>query len=125
MKPLISENYKQKSKAFVRSTDFSKAFLIGIALTTPIVLGVVFDFLQYGIVITMGAMLASPSDTSGSLSHKLTGVFLSMVIAVLMSMIGSNLSYFSELKVIAIGVLTFFIAYLSVYGFRASLVSFS
>lgn len=125
MKPFISKNFKQKAKDFVRSTDFSKALLIGIALTTPIVLGVFFDLVQYGIVITMGAMLASPSDTSGSLSHKLTGVFLSMVIAVLMSIIGGSLSYFSELKVLAIGILTFFIAYLSVYGFRASLVSFS
>lgn len=124
MKSFI-KTYKQKSKDFVRSTDFSKAFLIGIALTTPIILGVLFDFLQYGIAITMGAMLASPSDTSGSLSHKLTGVFLSMVIAVLMSIIGSNLIYFSELQVVVIGILTFSIAYLSVYGFRASLVSFS
>lgn len=112
-------------RAFLKSTDFSRAILLGIALTLPVVLGIVFDQLQIGIVITVGALLASPSDTSGNIRNKVTGILLSALLAVTMSIIGGSLQFSPWILFPIIGVLIFGISYISIFGFRASLISFS
>lgn len=98
---------------------------MGISLSLPILLGVIFDFVQIGIVITVGALLASPSDMSGNIRHKAIGILLSMLIAVSMSLIGGSLNLLTWLKLPVIGILMFAISFISVFGFRASLISFS
>lgn len=118
-------DYLNKGRVFLKSTDFSRALLMGISLSLPILLGVIFDFVQIGIVITVGALLASPSDMSGNIRHKAIGILLSMLIAVSMSLIGGSLNLLTWLKLPVIGILMFAISFISVFGFRASLISFS
>lgn len=110
---------------FFKSTDFSKAILLGIALTIPIIVGVKLDALQVGIAVTVGAMLASPSDVSGSIRHKITGILLATFLAMLVSFIGAHLHLSLWLLFPVLGLLMFAISYISIYGFRASLISFS
>src|SRR5690606_3177470 len=119
------EDFIQKIKTFIKSTDFSKAVLLGITLSLPIFIGITFDIVQVATVITVGAMLASPSDISGSTRQKSKGILLSMGIAVTISVIGGNLHFLTWLKIPVIALLVFGISYISVFGFRASLVSFS
>ena len=123
-KSFISTGIKDLSE-FVKSTDFAKAILLGIALTIPIIVGIRFDALQVGITVTLGAMLASPSDVSGSLRHKTTGILLATLLAMIVSYIGAHLHFSLWLLFPVLGILMFCISYLSIYGFRASLISFS
>jgi len=119
------ENIFYDLRDFLKSTDFAKAILLGIALTLPVLIGIRLDLLQIGIVITVGALLASPSDTSGSLRDKVTGILLSALLASTMSFIGGSLKFSPVIMFPIIGILMFGISYLSIFGFRASLISFS
>ncbi|WP_026452082.1 FUSC family protein [Aequorivita capsosiphonis] len=121
---IVKETLKDLSEYF-NSTDFSKAILLGIALTIPILVGIKLDELQIGITITIGAMLASPSDVSGSIRNKITGILFATLLAMLVSFIGSYLHLSLWLLFPILGGLMFFISYISIYGFRASLISFS
>ncbi len=123
-KSIITIPVKEISDYF-SSTDFSKAILLGIALTVPIIFGVKLDILQIGITITVGAMLASPSDVSGSIRHKITGILLATSLAMVVSLIGGYLHLSLWLLFPILGFLMFSISYLAIYGFRASLISFS
>lgn len=110
---------------FLKSTDFSKAILLAIALTIPIIIGVQFEALDIGIIVTLGAMLASPSDASGSIKHKITGILLAALLAMIVSFIGAYLHFSLWFLFPILGILIFSISYISIYGFRASLISFS
>ncbi|MEH6764285.1 MAG: FUSC family membrane protein [Aequorivita antarctica] len=110
---------------YFNSTDFSKAILLGIALTIPIIVGVKLDALQIGITITVGALLASPSDVSGSIRHKISGILFATLLAMIVSLIGGYLHLSLWLLFPILGILIFGISYLAIYGFRASLISFS
>lgn len=112
-------------KEIFKSTDFAKAVLLGISLTLPVLLGIKFDVLQIGIVITVGALLASPSDISGSLPNKITGILLSALLAMVVSFVGGSLHFSTLIMLPIIAILIFAISYLSIFGFRASLISFS
>ncbi|MCG2429711.1 FUSC family protein [Aequorivita xiaoshiensis] len=121
---IVRESLKELSEYF-KSTDFSKAILLGIALTIPIIVGIKLDMLEIGITITIGAMLASPSDVSGGIRHKITGILLATLLSMIISFIGSYLHLSLWLLFPALGILMFSISYLAIYGFRASLISFS
>tara|TARA_R100000353_G_scaffold18871_2_gene17459 strand:- start:10965 stop:13220 length:2256 start_codon:yes stop_codon:yes gene_type:complete len=110
---------------FFKSTDFSKAILLGIALTTPILIGIKLDALHIGVTITVGALLSSPSDVSGSIRSKISGILLATLLAMIVSLIGGYLHLSLWLLFPVLGVLMFAISYISIYGFRASLISFS
>lgn len=123
-KTIVQESLKDLSEYF-NSTDFSKAILLGIALTVPILVGIKIDTLQIGITITIGAMLASPSDVSGSIRHKITGILFATLLAMIVSLIGGYLHLSLWLLFPVLGIMMFCISYLAIYGFRASLISFS
>ncbi|SDB36996.1 Uncharacterized membrane protein YccC [Flavobacteriaceae bacterium MAR_2010_188] len=110
---------------FLKSTDFSKAILIGIAVTLPILLGLQLGHLEIGLALCFGAFWSSPSDVSGNFRHKVIGILFSAALVMLVSFIGGYLKVDTEILIPILGVLTFAIAYISVYGFRASLISFS
>ena len=110
---------------FFKSTDFSKAILMGIALTLPVLFGIKLGALEVGITITVGAMLASPSDVSGNLRHKIVGILLATLVAMGVSLIGGYLHISLWFLFPILGFLMFGISYISIYGFRASLISFS
>lgn len=123
-KNIVATSLKDLSE-FFKSTDFSKAILLGIALTLPIVAGVKLDALHIGITITVGALLSSPSDVSGSIRHKITGILFATLLAMIVSLVGGYLHLSLWLLFPILGFLMFSISYISIYGFRASLISFS
>lgn len=115
----------QEFTQFLKSTDFSKGFILAMAIIIPIVLGVFMGVFEIGLAIALGAMLSSPSDISGSFRHKKFGILLSAIIAVLASLMGGYLAFDTWLLLPVLGFAMFGISYLAVYGFRASLISFS
>ncbi len=64
----ISENVKEL-REFLKSTSFSKAILVGIAVTLPILMGIQLGYFEIGLALCYGAFWSSPSDISGSFQH--------------------------------------------------------
>ncbi len=110
---------------FVKSTNFAKAILIAVAIVTPITLGNLFNFFEYGLAIGIGALLSSPSDVAGSTRHKRIGILLSAAIAIVASIMGGYLPPNLWIQLPILGIAMFVLAYISIYGFRASLIGFS
>ncbi|GGG43973.1 membrane protein [Bizionia arctica] len=98
---------------------------MGIAVTAPIILGLTLEHLEVGLALCFGAFWCSPSNVSGSLNHKMKGILLSALLIMVVSFFGGYLHYKTWLILPVLGFLTFGIAFISVYGFRASLISFS
>lgn len=120
----ISENFKELQQ-FLKSTGFSRAILVGIAVTLPIVMGIQLGYFEIGLALCFGAFWSSPSDVSGSFRHKRIGILISAALVMVVSFAGSYLHFELWLLLPVLGLLTFAIAFISVYGFRASLISFS
>lgn len=121
---LISRSSKNIVE-FLKDQNFSKAILMTISLVVPIILTIKMDALQIGINITLGAILVSPSDVFGSVRLKIKGMFLSTLLGMIVTFIGFYLQVSLWVLIPALGLIVFGIAYLSIYGFRASLISFS
>ncbi len=110
---------------FLKSTSFSKAILIGIAISTPIIIGIATDHFDIGLAICFGAFWCSPSDVSGSLKHKQIGILFSAILVVIINFTIGYLHLVNLFLFPLLGFLTFCVAFISIYGFRASLISFS
>lgn len=119
----ISENFKELQQ-FLKSISFSRAIRVAIAVTLPTIIGIQLDYFEIGLVLSFGAFLSSPSDVIGSFRHKKIGILISATLATVVSFMGYlHLELWLLLPVL--GLFTFAIAFISVYGFRASLISFS
>lgn len=119
-----SSGFRELQK-FLKSTSFSRAILVGIGVTLPILAGLYLGHFEIGLAISFGAYWSSPSDISGSFRRKKIGILISATLVMVVSFIGGHLHYETWLSLPILGILGFGIAYFSIYGFRASLVSFS
>ncbi|HSP40030.1 MAG TPA: FUSC family membrane protein, partial [Gillisia sp.] len=124
MKEVFADRY-MRFRAFLKSTDLSKAILLGFAITFPIFIGVLINKLDYGMAMALGALLCSSSDVSGSTRHKNIGIILSSILVVLVSLAGAYLNFSSWYYLPVLGLIMFSISYFAVFGFRASLIAFS
>ena len=95
------------------------------AATLPIVITGYFDAISVGIPMAVGVLLSSPSDVPGSFHRRIIGVSLSIVAAVLGSIIAGYAALTGFFFIPVLVVLMFVFSMISVYGFRASLISFS
>ncbi len=112
-------------KSFLKSPDFLKSLLVTFGIVLPILIGIQLDMLPYFLSIAIGMFLTSGSDVPGSRRHKSIGILTATLIAVIAT-IATRLatdSYYLLFPVLAL--LIFSISFISVYGFRASLISFS
>ncbi|WP_232778345.1 FUSC family membrane protein [Salegentibacter sediminis] len=118
-------NYFEDLLKFFRSPDFSKAVILSIAISLPIVIFSYMGNYEIGAALAIGCLLSSPSDIQGSFSHKIIGVFLAAILAGIVSLIFGYASVKIWILLPVLALLVFGIAYLAVFGFRASLVAFS
>lgn len=110
---------------FLRSTDFSKAIVLTIAIVLPIAIFYAAGRLEIGISIAMGCLLSSPSDVTGSFKHKVFGILAAALLASISFMIAGYAAKSLWTVIPMLVLMMFSVSYLSVYGFRASLVTFS
>jgi uncharacterized membrane protein (TIGR01666 family) len=112
-------------RQFTDTTYFNNALKITIATVLPVVVFSYFDNFQLGFTIALGAFLTYPSDIPSSLKHKINGVtFAAFLIASVNLLI--NCSYpFAYFFYPFLIVLLFLLSIISVYGQRATMVSFS
>ena len=124
MKINFNESYKEFI-LFLKSTDFTKAIILGFGIIVPILIEIYVGYFEVGLALALGALLSSPSDVTGSFRNKNYGILLSALFAVMASLIGGLLDPLNWITVPILGVIMFGFSYFAVYGFRASLISFS
>lgn len=119
------QHYYNELIKFLRSTDFSKAIVLTIAIVIPIAVFSNLGLLEIGVSMAMGSLLSSPSDVAGSFKHKVMGIMAAAFLGALSFCIAGYSAQFSWAVAPMLLIMMFCIAYLSVYGFRASLVTFA
>ncbi|WP_026916155.1 FUSC family protein [Christiangramia portivictoriae] len=119
------QHYYNELIKFLRSTDFSKAIVLTIAIVIPIAVFSNIGLLEIGVSMAMGSLLSSPSDVAGSFKHKVIGIIAAALLGAISFCIAGYAAQFSWAVAPMLLVMMFCIAYLSVYGFRASLVTFA
>ncbi len=120
----ISEHFRELQQ-FLKSVSFSRAIRVGIAVILPILTGIQLGYLEIGLALSFGAFWSSPSDVTGSFRHKNISILIAAALVMFVSFIKGYLHFDLWVLLPLLGLLTFSIAFISVYGFRASLVSFS
>ncbi len=115
-----------KINRFIKSFSFLKAFVLAFSMLIPILISnAVLGDITVGFSIALGVLFCSPTDVPGSLRHKFYGiliaVFLSFCFTFLFGLIGQT----NWIIIPVLGIAVFLVSYLSVFGFRASLISFS
>ncbi|WP_158841288.1 FUSC family protein [Polaribacter sp. L3A8] len=110
---------------YFKGVYFVKALVVAIAMVIPVLISIYFfDSFHIGFSIALGAIFCAPSDISGSLKHKFFGIVVSIILTFAITLlIGCFTSYFVLIPLLII--LVFSISYLSVFSFRASLISFA
>lgn len=115
----------QKIKDFTDSANFTRAVIVTVAATLPVFIMAQLGYFEIGFAIAIGAFLAYPADIPSNLVHRTKGlVTASLIVAGCMLVV--NLLYpFPWLFYPVAIVLVFFLSMISVYGQRATMVSFS
>ncbi|MFD2432742.1 FUSC family membrane protein [Mesonia maritima] len=108
---------------YLKGTDLSKAYLLAFAAVIPITLANYYNNLSVGIAMAIGVLLCAPSDVPGNLRHRFFGMLFAAFFGVFATLCIGYTKPFVWVNLPLFFLLTFFISYFSVYGFRASLIS--
>jgi len=111
---------------FFKSLNFLKAIVLAIAMILPVFLSNLYlNNISIGFSIALGVLFCSPANVPGSTKHNFFGILLAVILSVILTIIiGFAMNSF-WLMLPLLGLSIFLISYLSVFGFRASLISFA
>ncbi|WP_431244882.1 FUSC family membrane protein [Flavobacterium sp. P21] len=110
---------------FTNSTSFLNASKVTIASVVPVVILNFFGHFEIGFTIALGAFYTYPSDIPSSLSHKIKGLIVASFIVSGVTLLVNFAYPYPLLFYPFLGILLFLCSMISVYGQRATLVSFS
>ncbi|HMK07092.1 MAG TPA: FUSC family membrane protein, partial [Flavobacterium sp.] len=114
-----------KIRRFIDSTNFANALKVTVASAIPVLLFSSLHLFQIGFTIALGALLTFPSDISSNLRHKINGILAAAVIVSGSAFIISLAYPYPWLLYPVLTAMTFLLAMISVYGQRATSISFS
>jgi len=119
-KPMI-----QKVRNFTDTTNFSNALRVTLAAVIPVLAFSYTGNFQIGFNIAIGAFLTYPSDIPSNLKHKINGLLVASLIVAGCNLIVNLLHPLPWILYPFLSVMIFFFSMISVYGQRATQVSFS
>ncbi|MCW4468357.1 FUSC family protein [Flavobacterium sp. MFBS3-15] len=115
----------EKIREFTDSTNFTRAVTVTVAAVLPVLILAQFGHFETGFAMAIGALLTYPADIPSNLLHRTKGLLTASVI-VAGCMLAVNLLHpWPWLFFPILTVLVFFLSMISVYGQRATMVSFS
>lgn len=113
-------------RRFFLSADFYKSLTFVFATLVPVLVSYYFlSSIEVGLAISLGVLYNSSTNSPGSVKHRTLGMSVSIVLTTLATIIIGYAALNIWVLIPSLGLVSFAISYLSVYGFRASLVSFS
>ncbi|MBA9072303.1 putative membrane protein (TIGR01666 family) [Flavobacterium gossypii] len=115
----------QKVRNFTDSTNFSNALKVTLASAIPVLLFSYTGNFQIGFNIALGAFLTYPSDIPSNRKHRINGILVAALIVAGNNLVVNLLYPLPWILYPAIAVMIFFFSMISVYGQRATQVSFS
>jgi uncharacterized membrane protein YccC len=120
----LKEKLKQL-ELFFKSARFDRGIRIGIGISFPLALLYFLGYFEYAPGVALGAFLNAPGDVPGSFKRKVNAILVSIGLTMVVTTIILFSKFFLPLLLLALIVITFIVSLISVYGFRASMVSFS
>lgn len=112
-------------RKFADSTNFTNASKVTIATVLPVLLFSLYGNFHLGFMIALGAFFTYPSDIPSNLKHKINGILVTSLIVAGVNLLVNIIYPYNWIFYPLLAFLLFFISMLSVYGQRATLVSFS
>lgn len=110
---------------FTTQTNFTNALKVTVAAVIPVIVFASLDLFKIGFSFALGAILTYPSDIPSNLKHKINGILVAILIIVVSAVLVSVLYPFPYSFYPFLAVALFFLSMISVYGQRATMVSFS
>lgn len=110
---------------FINSTSFLNASKVTIASVVPVLVLNLLGHFEIGFTIALGAFYTYPSDIPSTLSHKIKGLLAASFIVSGVNLLVNLVYPFPYLFYPFLALLLFLCSMISVYGQRATLVSFS
>lgn len=120
----------ERIKQFTDSTNFNKALTVTLAAVLPVVILAQFDLFRTGFAIAIGAVLTYPADIPSSPKHRAKGLLAATSIVTACTFI-INILHATPVTIYPfvfypiVLLMVFFLSMISVYGQRATMVSFS
>ncbi|PZO31409.1 MAG: FUSC family protein [Flavobacteriaceae bacterium] len=115
----------QKVRNFTDSTNFSNALKVTLAAAIPVLLFSYTGNFQIGFNIALGAFLTYPSDIPSNRKHRINGILVAALIVAGNNLVVNLLYPEPWILYPAMAAMIFFFSMISVYGQRATQVSFS
>ncbi|MBJ2175819.1 FUSC family protein [Aureibaculum sp. A20] len=118
-------NLLKSIELFLKGASFYRGIVLTIAVTLPI--AILYSIGQTAIIvpIVFGTFVNAPSDIPGSLKRKVNGIFISISLTAIITLLILFAKPYFLVLLIALAILSFFSAMIAVYGFRGSLIAFS
>ena len=110
---------------YTDTTNITNAFKVTIAAVLPVLLFYYLGHFQIGFAIALGVFLTYPSDIPSSLKHKINGVFVAAVMVAGSNLLINLIYPYPIIFYPSLVLIVFFLSIISVYGQRATMVSFS
>jgi uncharacterized membrane protein YccC len=112
-------------KRFFKSLDFLKGIVMAISMLIPIFFSEYFlNDIQIGFSIALGVLFCSPTDVPGSNRHVFFGILMATLLSFSLTLLFGSIATKTWLLLPVLGIAVFLVSYISVFGFRASLISF-
>lgn len=110
---------------FTAQTNFTNALKITVAAVIPVIAFAYLDLFKVGFSFALGAILTYPSDIPSNLKHKINGILVAIFIIVVSAVLVSVFYPYPYIFYPFLAISLFFLSMISVYGQRATMVSFS
>ncbi|CAM2758739.1 TIGR01666 family membrane protein [Flavobacterium succinicans] len=110
---------------FTQTIHFTNALKVTTATVIPVLLFTYLGHFDIGFSIALGAFFTYPSDIPSSLSHKIKGLLVTASLIALVNLLVNILYPYKFVFYPIFGILIFLFSMISVYGQRATAVSFS
>ncbi|MGQ2982667.1 FUSC family membrane protein [Flavobacterium sp.] len=115
----------EKIREFTDSTNFTRAVTVTVAAVLPVLILAQFGHFETGFAMAIGAFLTYPADIPSNLLHRAKGLLTASVIVTGCMLVVNLLHPYPWVFYPVLTVLVFFLSMISVYGQRATMVSFS
>ncbi|WP_159799772.1 FUSC family membrane protein [Flavobacterium sp. MK4S-17] len=115
----------EKIRQFTDSYNFSKALIVTLSAALPVLILSRLAYFEAGVTIAIGAFLTYPADIPSNSQHRLKGLLTTALIVAGCTLLVNLLYPFPAVFYPVVTLLVFFLSMISVYGQRATMVSFS
>lgn len=116
----------EQIQRYFKSLDFLKGIVLAFAMVTPVLFANYYlHNIHIGFSIGLGVLLSGPTDVPGSRRHVILGIISTTILSFSLTLLFGSIYKIAWLVLPLLAICSFLVSYISVFGFRASLISFA